>query len=106
MARNKPTRTKHIPQRTCVGCRTVNAKRALTRIVRSDTGILIDKSGKAPGRGAYIHDLKSCWQAALKGKLANALKIEISNEDRQMLEEYAKNLPVSDPQGEDRVINA
>ena len=53
-------------------------KKSLTRIVRTGTGLLIDKSGKAPGRGAYIHDQKSCWQAALKGKLAHALKIEIT----------------------------
>ncbi len=28
-------RVKHIPQRTCVGCRTVMAKRQLMRIVRT-----------------------------------------------------------------------
>lgn len=106
MARKKITRTKHIPQRTCVGCRLVNAKKALTRIVKTDTGLQIDKSGKIPGRGAYVHDQKSCWQAALKGKLANALKTEISNENRRMLEDYANNLPDSDPEKEDRVINA
>jgi hypothetical protein len=106
VARKKITRTKHIPQRTCVGCRLVNAKKALTRIVKTDTGLQIDKSGKIPGRGAYVHDQKSCWQAALKGKLANALKTEISNENRRMLEDYANNLPDSDPEKEDRVINA
>jgi predicted RNA-binding protein YlxR (DUF448 family) len=93
VAKSKITRTKHIPQRTCVGCRLVNAKKALTRVVRTDTGIQIDKSGKIPGRGAYVHDQKSCWQAALKGKLSNALKTVISDEDRRVLEEYANNLP-------------
>lgn len=106
MARNKITRTKHIPQRTCVGCRLVNAKKTLTRIVRTDTGLQIDKTGKIPGRGAYIHDQKSCWQAALKGKLANALKTEISNENRRVLEDYANHLPDSNPEEEDCVKNA
>ena len=106
MARNKITRTKHIPQRTCVGCRLVNAKKTLTRIVRTDTGLQIDKTGKIPGRGAYIHDQKSCWQSALKGKLANALKTEISNENRRLLEDYANNLPDSNPEEEDCVKNA
>ena len=106
MARNKLKRIKHIPQRTCVGCRQVNEKKSLTRIVRTDTGIQIDKSGKAPGRGAYIHDQKSCWQAALKGKLAHALKIDILDENRQMLEEYAKHLPDENPDGEDLVLDS
>lgn len=106
MARNKLKRIKHIPQRTCVGCRQVNEKKSLTRIVRTGTGLLIDKSGKAPGRGAYIHDQKSCWQAALKGKLAHALKIEITEEYRQMLDEYASLLPDDIPDGDDLVLNS
>jgi hypothetical protein len=89
-------RPKHIPQRTCVGCRQVQAKRTLTRIVRTDTGIVIDQSSKMAGRGAYIHNLQSCWQAAIKGKLANALKIELNDDDRKKLQEFMQNLPESE----------
>ena len=71
----------------------------MTRIVRTDTGIQIDTSGKLPGRGAYLHNLKTCWQAALKGKLAHALKAEVDSAARTMLEEYAESLPES-PTGE------
>ncbi len=71
----------------------------MTRIVRTDTGIQIDTSGKLPGRGAYLHNLKTCWQAALKGKLAHALKAEIDTEARTILEQYARSLPES-PSGE------
>ncbi len=73
----------------------------MTRIVRSnsETGIQIDSSGKLPGRGAYLHNLKPCWQAALKGKLAHALKTEVDAAARTMLEEYANSLPES-PVGE------
>lgn len=91
--RNK--RPKHIPQRTCVGCREVLAKRSLIRIVRTDTGIEIDPTGKLPGRGAYIHNLKTCWQAGIKGKLASALKIELSDEDRKILLDFMQKLPES-----------
>jgi hypothetical protein len=31
-------RVKHVPQRTCVGCRTVLAKRQLIRVVRTAEG--------------------------------------------------------------------
>jgi predicted RNA-binding protein YlxR (DUF448 family) len=89
----KGKRPKHIPQRTCVGCRQIQEKRTLTRVVRTDTGIVIDQTGKQPGRGAYIHDQKKCWQAAIKGKLANALKTEINDNDRKILLEFMQNLP-------------
>jgi predicted RNA-binding protein YlxR (DUF448 family) len=48
------------------------------------------------GRGAYIHNLQSCWQAAIKGKLANALKIELNDDDRKKLQEFMQNLPESE----------
>ena len=85
---------KHIPQRTCVGCRTVLAKRALIRIVRRpDAGVVVDPSGKLAGRGAYLHNRKSCWERGLKGGLANALKTTLTSEDRQRLEAFMSNLP-------------
>jgi len=89
----KERKPKHIPKRTCVGCREIHEKRTLIRIVRTDTGIIIDQSGKLAGRGAYIHDQKQCWQTALKGKLANALKIEINNNDLEILKKFMQNLP-------------
>jgi len=86
-------RVKHIPQRTCVGCRTVMAKRALVRIVRRPKSIAIDPTGKLAGRGAYLHDRRSCWERGLKGALAHALKVELSAEDREQLEAFMKTLP-------------
>jgi predicted RNA-binding protein YlxR (DUF448 family) len=87
-----PVKTKHLPQRTCVGCRTVLAKRTLTRVVRQPDGVFIDPTGKMNGRGAYLHDRKACWERGLKGALANALKVSLSAEDRQRLENYAASL--------------
>lgn len=76
---------RHVPQRTCVGCRETLDKRSLIRIVRTEDGVKIDPSGKAPGRGAYVHDQRSCWEAALKGSLARALKTDVDADDRNRL---------------------
>lgn len=84
------TKQKHIPQRTCVGCREVQPKRSLIRIVRGTEGVEVDLSGKKPGRGAYLHDQLSCWEKALKGNLAKALRTEITAEEHERLLEFAK----------------
>jgi uncharacterized protein len=84
---------KRIPQRTCVGCRLVQPKRSLIRIVASPQGVKIDNTGKAPGRGAYLHNSRSCWERGLKGKLAQALKVEITEDDRALLHAFQVSLP-------------
>lgn len=94
-------RVKHIPQRTCVGCREVLAKRSLMRVVRTPDGVELDPSGKKNGRGAYVHDKRSCWERALKGSLAHALKTELSEKDRSILQEMTKSLPNDDPGGKE-----
>ena len=102
-------RVKHIPQRTCVGCRTVLAKRTLIRVVRRpDGGVVVDPSGKLAGRGAYLHNRKPCWERGLKGGLANALKTTLTSEDRQRLEAFMSSLPEDSatPTGEAEVLNA
>ena len=84
---------KHIPQRTCVGCREVLSKNELIRIVRTSDGIMVDPTGKLNGRGAYIHAKKGCWERALKGSLAKALKADLNEQDREYLSNYSSNLP-------------
>ena len=84
---------KHIPQRTCVGCHKVLAKRSLIRIVRTSEGIKIDPSGKLAGRGAYLHDKKSCWEKGIKGALAHNLKAELSDKDIEYLLSFIANMP-------------
>jgi len=98
--KHKPTqRPKHIPQRTCIGCRQTLAKRQMLRIVRAADGIKVDPTGKLAGRGAYLHDQRSCWERALKGALASALKTEISAQDRAQLQDFMNTLPQqADPQ--------
>jgi predicted RNA-binding protein YlxR (DUF448 family) len=75
-----------------VGCRTVLAKRNLVRLVRQvDGAVAVDPTGKAAGRGAYLHDRRSCWQGALSGRaLDHALKVDLSEADRARLRAHAE----------------
>lgn len=85
---------KHIPQRTCVACRTTGDKRKLVRAVRTPEGsVEVDASGKRDGRGAYLCARPACWEEALKsGRLAAALRATISAHDRDALRRYASQL--------------
>jgi predicted RNA-binding protein YlxR (DUF448 family) len=87
-------RVKHVPQRTCVGCREILPKRKMIRLVRTTEGVQVDPTGKLAGRGAYLHDRRECWERALKGALANALKTTLTANDRSRLEETMNSLPV------------
>jgi len=60
---------RHIPRRTCVVCRTAGEKAELMRVVRQpDCQVVVDTSGKRPGRGAYLCRQPACWAKASKGK--------------------------------------
>jgi uncharacterized protein len=98
---NKRIKRKHVPQRTCVGCREVLPKRTLIRIVRRPEAIQIDATGKLAGRGAYLHDRRSCWERGLKGALANALKIELTEQDKETLLAFMASLPENTQAQED-----
>ena len=72
-------KTRKIPMRMCVGCREMQEKRSLLRIVKSPEGaISFDRVGKAPGRGAYICRSKECLDKAMKARqLERALETKI-----------------------------
>jgi predicted RNA-binding protein YlxR (DUF448 family) len=96
--KKKPVqRVKHIPQRTCVGCRKVLPKRQMVRVVRTADGVRVDPGGKLAGRGAYLHDRRECWANGLRGALANALKAELTVDDRAQLENFMNTLPHHQP---------
>lgn len=79
---------KHIPERSCVVCRTKTAKRLLTRLVVIDEALCIDVTGKMKGRGAYLCQNGGCWERAMKTNvLQHALKITLCDDDRQRLYE-------------------
>ena len=91
----QPRRPKHVPRRTCIACRDKDAKRTLTRIVRTPEGeVAIDPTGKRNGRGAYLCSQRSCWRRALTSPmLGRALKTDIDEPTRQTLQTYADSLP-------------
>ena len=58
---------RRLPTRSCVACRTARPKRELVRIVRAPDGaIVLDPTGRAPGRGAYLCRDASCWDVAAR----------------------------------------
>ena len=85
---------KRLPERTCIACRQVKAKRELVRIVKTkDEGIVIDIKGKKPGRGAYLCNTKECWESGLKSnRLEYVMRTTLTREDLQRLKEYAAKL--------------
>src|SRR6185437_4183466 len=91
-------RPRRMPQRTCIACREEEGKRALIRIVRTaELRVAIDDSGRANGRGAYLHPRRTCWEKALKGgTIKNALKINPAPEDVEALRAFANTLPAQE----------
>jgi uncharacterized protein len=65
-----------------VGCRGRATKADLVRIVRGPAGEAeVDRTGSAPGRGAYVHRRLECVDAAfVRGSLARALRTSVSKE--------------------------
>jgi predicted RNA-binding protein YlxR (DUF448 family) len=67
-------------------------KRGLIRVVRTAEGVRIDPTSRSAGRGAYVHEQRSCWEKALRGSLARALRTELAAEDKQVLVAYMHQL--------------
>lgn len=85
MVKKKAGRIKHVPHRTCVGCREVLPKRTLIRIVKGPDSVDVDLTGKAHGRGAYLHDQRSCWERGIKGALDHALRTKLTDQEQENL---------------------
>lgn len=77
-----PVKPRKIPQRQCVGCRTMYDKRDLLRVVKTPEGeIALDATGKKSGRGAYVCRSTECLKKAQKSKaLERALEVTIPEE--------------------------
>ena len=69
-------------------------KKELIRVICNDASIVeVDPKGKKAGRGAYLCPKYECWDSGLKQKrLDNALRTNLSLENRQALLEYARSL--------------
>ncbi|MFC5648982.1 RNase P modulator RnpM [Paenibacillus solisilvae] len=82
-------RPRKVPLRKCVACQQMMPKKELIRVVRTPDGaILIDLTGKKPGRGAYLCGKVSCFKLAKKSKaLDRALKQPVGAEIYDQLEQ-------------------
>jgi uncharacterized protein len=81
------------PERMCVGCRATAPKRILVRFVRStDGGVDLDRTGHAPGRGAYAHLDAACLGLAVnRGAVARALRVRLGKDEAgRLLEELGR----------------
>ena len=80
-----------IPMRMCVGCREMKPKAELMRVVKPQDGdCAIDRTGKAPGRGAYVCESAECLKKAQKTKaLERALEAKI---DDAVIEQLASQI--------------
>lgn len=82
-------KTKKIPMRTCVVTKEKLPKKELIRIVRTpDNNIIIDETGKANGRGAYLKKQQDVFIQAKKNKILNKiLEVEIPDSVFEQLNE-------------------
>ena len=74
--------TKKTPVRRCVGCGEHFPKNTLIRVLRQPNGeIILDLTGKASGRGAYLCKSVACLKKARKsGRIAASLECAIPEE--------------------------
>ena len=65
---------KKIPMRSCVVTREKLPKGELIRVVRTPEGnVIVDVTGKANGRGAYLKKDLSVFEKAYKSKVLNKI---------------------------------
>ena len=83
---------KKLPSRRCTGCGEHFPKNTLVRILRTPDGnIVLDKTGKISGRGAYICKNISCFNKARKSsRIERSLNCSIPAEIYATIEEELK----------------
>ena len=84
-------KTKKIPMRTCVITKEKLPKGDLIRVVRTPEGnVIVDLTGKANGRGAYLKkDLETIEKAKVSKLLNKHLEVNIPDE---IFEELKQNI--------------
>lgn len=85
-------KTKKIPMRTCVITREKCPKQELVRVVRTPEGeVIIDTTGKANGRGAYLKKDIAVFEKAENNKCLNKiLEVEVPNSIFEQLKNLVK----------------
>ncbi len=80
---------KKIPMRKCVGCGEMKEKKEMIRVLKTpEDEIVLDTTGRANGRGAYICNSADCLAKAIKNKgLERSLKSQIPEDVSARLKE-------------------
>ena len=72
-------RSKHLPARTCIGCRAVCPASQLVRLTLTERGIAVASPAPTGGRGAWLHPSADCARAAIKTRaFARAFRKTVS----------------------------
>ena len=76
------TTVKKVPLRKCTGCGEMKNKKEMLRILKTTEGqIVLDRTGKQNGRGAYLCQSGECLTKAFRSKgLERSLKCAIPAE--------------------------
>ena len=62
-------------------------------MVRTSGGVEVDPDGKRSGRGAYLCPAPECWEIGLKkGRLEYTLRTTLTQDNREQLIRYGKEL--------------
>jgi len=79
---------KKIPLRKCTGCNEMKPKKELIRVLKTtEEEIILDKTGKKNGRGAYLCNSLECFKQARKSRgLERSLQVKIPDEIYETLE--------------------
>lgn len=79
---------KKIPLRKCTGCGEMKPKKELIRVLKTtESEIVLDKTGKKNGRGAYLCNSLECFFKAKKSKgLERSFQTKIPDEIYATLE--------------------
>ncbi len=81
------------PERQCIGCRESKSKKELIRVVKTSEGdIMLDRTGRKNGRGAYICENEECLKKARQlNALSRSFKMNVPDEIYDELERQLKN---------------
>lgn len=67
--------------RMCVACRSHREKSLLTRLVKTENGVVIDESQKMNGRGAYVCKNEVCVKKVIKTRMFDrALSVKVDDD--------------------------
>ena len=83
MAKGKKT-----PLRKCVGCGRMKEKKELLRVLKTQDGsVILDLTGRANGRGAYLCKDRDCLMKAVRTRsLQKSLSVPVEEDVLRRLE--------------------